>query len=505
MDVISLGFLLVMILAGGLVALIADKLGRTLGKKRLTLFGLRPRHTATMITVLAGMLIPFITVLFVALVSKDVRDWIVEGRQAIGKAKQAQSQVDQLTVQKQDLTTVTVGLKKQNEQELKKQHEIEQKLVAEEAKLAVENSRVAALQGKLTTLQGQQVRLTASLQRVNLALSIATKDTKVAVLQREKARSELAKAQNMLGLVKQSYTELKKQWNELNDKAMSLSADNDKLTSQNSSLAAQNAKAARDLETSKQNLEASQEQLDEVNTNLSLANAQYADLSGAFKSDLSISRKKPPIFTIGDELARVSIPAGSNAQQVKGLFANLMQEAVRQAAIHGAGPFSSGIPDAAALYPQKNAQGQTVTPEDQEQAILKTVTGSKDDFVLVALSAYNTFQGEGVPLDIQAHPNPLVYKRDDPVAEIRINGGLPEEDIRQQLVDFLTNTVKPKAIKDNMLPVSGQEEQFGEVPINDIVELARNIHATDRRVKVTALASFDTHAGDRLQLHFRVR
>ncbi len=505
MDVISLGFLLIMILAGGLVALMADKLGRTLGKKRLTLFGLRPRHTATMITVLAGMLIPFITVLFVALVSKDVRDWIVEGRQAIGKAKAAQAQVDQLTVQKQDLATVTVGLKKQNEQELRKQREIEQRLAMEQAKLAIENQRVAALQGKLTALQSQQTKLTGSLQRVNLALSVATKDTKAAVLQREKAQAELAKAQDMLGRVKLSYTELKKQWNELNDKAMSLTADNDKLTSQNSSLATQNAKAATDLEMSKRNLEASQEQLDEVNTNLARANAEAANFAGFLSNDYTVSRMKPPIFSVGDELARVSIPSGCSAEEAKGLFANLMQEAVRQATVHGAGPFSNLIPERAALYPLKDPKGQTVTPEDQEQAIVKAITASKEDQVLVALCKYNTFLGEGVPLDIRKKSNPLVYRRDDQVAEVRINGGLPEADIRQQLVDFLTTTVKPKAIKDNMLPVSGQEEQFGEVPINDIVDLARSIHATDRRVKVDALASFDTHASDRLQLHFRVR
>ena len=61
MDILSVLFLAVVIILGGVIALIADRLGRTLGKKRLTYLKMRPRRTAEVITVAAGMLITLLT------------------------------------------------------------------------------------------------------------------------------------------------------------------------------------------------------------------------------------------------------------------------------------------------------------------------------------------------------------------------------------------------------------------------------------------------------------
>ncbi|MBQ7630297.1 MAG: DUF3084 domain-containing protein, partial [Selenomonadaceae bacterium] len=38
--------IIVMIITGGAIAFIGDKLGTKIGKKRLSIFGLRPRHTS---------------------------------------------------------------------------------------------------------------------------------------------------------------------------------------------------------------------------------------------------------------------------------------------------------------------------------------------------------------------------------------------------------------------------------------------------------------------------
>ena len=53
-DFIPYLFLAAMIIISGLVAFVADGMGRKIGKKRLSFMGLRPRYTATLITVAAG-------------------------------------------------------------------------------------------------------------------------------------------------------------------------------------------------------------------------------------------------------------------------------------------------------------------------------------------------------------------------------------------------------------------------------------------------------------------
>ena len=63
----------VLILVSGAVAYIGNLVGRATGRRRLTIFGLRPRYTAQLVTIVTGMLITVITLTSVLLVSKDAR------------------------------------------------------------------------------------------------------------------------------------------------------------------------------------------------------------------------------------------------------------------------------------------------------------------------------------------------------------------------------------------------------------------------------------------------
>lgn len=69
------GIALIAILAitGGIIAYIGDKLGTKVGKKKLTIFGLRPKHTSIVVTIITGILITVSTIGTLTLVSRDVR------------------------------------------------------------------------------------------------------------------------------------------------------------------------------------------------------------------------------------------------------------------------------------------------------------------------------------------------------------------------------------------------------------------------------------------------
>jgi uncharacterized protein (DUF3084 family) len=62
-----------LILVSGLVAFVGNLVGRNIGRRRLAIFGLRPRHTAQIVTVITGMLITVVTLGVVLLVSNDAR------------------------------------------------------------------------------------------------------------------------------------------------------------------------------------------------------------------------------------------------------------------------------------------------------------------------------------------------------------------------------------------------------------------------------------------------
>lgn len=71
----------VLVLIGGMIAYVGDHIGRSLGRRRLSLFGLRPKHTSVIITVLTGICIVAASIATMALLSHDVRSALFHMRE----------------------------------------------------------------------------------------------------------------------------------------------------------------------------------------------------------------------------------------------------------------------------------------------------------------------------------------------------------------------------------------------------------------------------------------
>lgn len=68
----------VLLIISGLLSYMGDILGYRLGKKRLSLFGLRPRQTAQLITIMIGVFITLVTLTFAASISENVRIFLFQ-------------------------------------------------------------------------------------------------------------------------------------------------------------------------------------------------------------------------------------------------------------------------------------------------------------------------------------------------------------------------------------------------------------------------------------------
>src|SRR5258708_10370455 len=75
--------LILTVLMGGFIAYNGDLIGRKFGKKRVTLFHLRPKHAAILITSFTGLLISGLTTGIMFLLVAQVRDVILNGEEAI--------------------------------------------------------------------------------------------------------------------------------------------------------------------------------------------------------------------------------------------------------------------------------------------------------------------------------------------------------------------------------------------------------------------------------------
>ena len=194
----------VMIVTGGAIAFIGDKLGTKVGKKRLSIFGLRPRHTSMVVTVVTGGLITALSIGFMALISQNVRTALFG--------------MDEL---RQTMDATLAELDEATENLLKAQTEFER---ANE-NLRESKTEIAALKTEQEELRAESDRLKEGNERL------------------ESTNAELTEQNENLS---STNAELEADNKKLGDFNITLTADNEKLTSDNEKLASDNEKLSGD-------------------------------------------------------------------------------------------------------------------------------------------------------------------------------------------------------------------------------------------------------------------
>ena len=145
--------LLSLLILGGVLSTLGDRLGSRVGKARLSLFGLRPRQTAVVITVLTGSLISALSLGLMLLVSRQLRVGLFELNDLEARLRSSRS-----------------DLKGSRKAQRKARQQLEEAR-AEEIKarkiLADAQARAGELRSTLQPLQEQTRRLEAERQRLS--------------------------------------------------------------------------------------------------------------------------------------------------------------------------------------------------------------------------------------------------------------------------------------------------------------------------------------------------
>ncbi|KZR93652.1 Chromosome partition protein Smc [Synechococcus sp. MIT S9509] len=145
--------LLSLLILGGVLSTLGDRLGSRVGKARLSLFGLRPRQTAVVITVLTGSLISALSLGLMLLVSRQLRVGLFELNDLEARLRSSRS----------DLKGSRKAQRKARQQlEEARADEIKARKI-----LADAEARAGELRSTLQPLQEQTRRLEAERQRLS--------------------------------------------------------------------------------------------------------------------------------------------------------------------------------------------------------------------------------------------------------------------------------------------------------------------------------------------------
>ena len=155
--------LLSLLILGGVLSTLGDRLGSRVGKARLSLFGLRPRQTAVVITVLTGSLISALSLGLMLLVSRQLRVGLFELNDLEARLRSSRS----------DLKGSRKAQRKARQQlEQARADEVEARKI-----LADAQARASELRSTLKPLQEQTRRLEA--ERRRLSQDVRNRDAEI--------------------------------------------------------------------------------------------------------------------------------------------------------------------------------------------------------------------------------------------------------------------------------------------------------------------------------------
>jgi uncharacterized protein (DUF3084 family) len=147
-----LGFWAFLVLLGGILAHFGDHLGTVVGKKRLSLIGLRPKYTAILVNFTTGAFITLSALLGAMLISAEYREALLGVQEKKAEQEKLTRANEDLSKRSKDLETSlasTQGQLKKTEADLHKADETRQQLAREIEELTQEKDRAVQLASQI--------------------------------------------------------------------------------------------------------------------------------------------------------------------------------------------------------------------------------------------------------------------------------------------------------------------------------------------------------------------
>jgi uncharacterized protein (DUF3084 family) len=193
--------ILALLVLGGVLATLGDRLGSRVGKARLSLFGLRPRNTAVVITVLTGSLISAVSLGLMLLVSERLRRGLFELDQIEERLRTSREQLEdsrgELQASQAEVARAQLG-----------QQRVQRELTQAEQRAATLRRELAPLRAERARLEGERDRLQAERgrllgERERLSRDVAGRDAELS-----RRESELAELRQRIDAGSQELEEL---------------------------------------------------------------------------------------------------------------------------------------------------------------------------------------------------------------------------------------------------------------------------------------------------------
>lgn len=213
------GYILIaaVLILGGVIATVGDRLGTRVGKARLSLFKLRPRNTAVVVTILTGSIISASTLAILFAADERLRTGLFELEEIQNDLRTKRQQLEATTNQKtqveRQLEQARAEQKAQQKEAKEREAEAQKRLesinqslkavvakqLETQAQLKSTQAKQSQTQAQLKSTQSQLSQVTSQFQQAQarlLTVSQRARDLRVEIQQLQTERQQLTKQLN---------------------------------------------------------------------------------------------------------------------------------------------------------------------------------------------------------------------------------------------------------------------------------------------------------------------
>jgi len=532
------GYILVFVILvlGGVIATVSDRLGTKVGKARLSLFKLRPRDTAVVVTVMAGSILSALTLGILFATSKPLRTGVFRIDEIQKRLNNARREINQATQEKHQVENELAQARAAQAQARANLEQINQSLQAANAEQARTQTKLNSLRAQLNSVQAAKSKTEQQLSQVEAAKSqteeqlssveAAKSRTEAQLKLVETARSttkaQLARTENQLKTVSAQKTTLGSEISQLQEDRQQLIEQREQVKTQI---------AQRDREIAKRDAEIAQRDKEIVDRNELIAqrdkeiaqrvqNLAERDRT-IVERDKVIAEREALLETLAQQQAQLEQQQTLLQQQVQVLERDFQAiregtVAIRRGQILAAGVvrivepgMASGAIDRLLQEANKTTVGlmqpENTKVRDQVIQITKAeidqlISQIKDgqDYVVRIVAGANYLREEKViKVFAEAEINRVVFRAGDVIAGVAVDPvTLTDEQVRQQLQEL----IEACQFRARLIGVVGGRVQVADNRIETLAGFIDRLQQYKKPLDVQAITADVTYIAGPLKI-----
>jgi uncharacterized protein (DUF3084 family) len=466
---------------GGVIATVSDRLGTKVGKARLSLFNLRPRKTAMVVTIVTGSVLSALTLGILFASSRPLR-------RGVFQIDQIQSRLNDA---RKDLTRA--------EDEKKR---AEQDLARAKTEINTAMAQLNMINQSLQTAQSQATQTAAELQRTQDKLGNIQKQLQDIQVERTAIEAELKNRENRLQEVSQQKKSLQSEIQKLRNERQNLIQQQEQVKDQIKNRDREITKRSEEMKQQDQAIEQQEKRIKEQDQIISKRESRLQELETEQTKleqqkqvlsqqvemvgrNFQLLREGSVVLERGQVLAsglvRISDPKTS-IQAVNTLLKEANNYAIESIQL---GNIKAG-----------EVRVIAITKAEVEDLINQIDDGR--DYVVQVISAANYLVGETkVSVFTKAEPNRLLFTNGEIIAGTTLNpSALSNDQLRKQMQQLLDAS----SFRARFVGVVGGIVQIGNDRMDTLIRFFQQVQEHNQPLEIQAIAAEDAYTIGPLRL-----